>query len=243
MELREVTIITHVEGADVAWIVEEIENRGLGHRIVRPYRGEALPQADGVICLGGYASAYEVDEHPHLQAEIDYLGSAVRTDVPVLGICLGSQLLAVALGGEAMPGEHGPECGLIEVKPLDGAEHPLADRLPGTQFSFHSDTCLPPPGATHLAASDRYLQAWSLGSALAIQFHPELSAAGVARVAELEGPKLAAAGLEPDDLVRTMNAYEPRARARCADLVGGWLDLAIARSFPTAATDVRREQS
>lgn len=218
-------VVGHINSPDIAWIREELAARGRQAQLVRPFAGEELPAAPGrVIVLGGPMSVYEEEDTPFVAAELAWLRSVVEAGVPTLGICLGSQLLAHALGGRAVPGTRGLEHGLTDVHRTE-AEHPLSQAMEGRFFSFHTDTFEPPPGARLLATSDRYPQAWTLGSALAIQFHPEISPAGVRQLISHEGPKLRAAGIDPDAMLADAVATEDGARAACAALIGGWLDL------------------
>lgn len=92
----------------------------------------------------------------------------------MLGICLGSQLLAAGLGGRAFLAEQ-PEVGAVPVLLTEpGRRHPAVSKVAGRRvFSMHQDTFDPPPGSDLLAYSDRFPQAFSVGSALGIQFHPE----------------------------------------------------------------------
>lgn len=224
-------VVVHLDSTDTTFLADALTRRGYRVRIVRPYAGEPLPEpaqrgeesADVVVCLGGSGSAYDPQAPPHLAAEQDFLADAVERGVPVLGICLGAQLLAAALGGTAIPGESGLEPGYIDVRDA-GSGHPLAPALTGRYFSFHSDSFVPPPGATVLARSDRYLQAWISGTTLAIQFHPEISAAGVRRIVAAEGPALARAGIDGADLVAAADREQDGAAERCAALLDSWLD-------------------
>ncbi|MEF9411845.1 type 1 glutamine amidotransferase [Rhodococcus sp. IITD102] len=162
--------------------------------IVRPFRGEALPmpeRLEALTVLGGPQSAYDTANHPYLDVEIDYIGRVHRHGVPILAICLGSHLLAEALGGRTAPGESGLECGFIDVTSTT-TQLPLQARF----FSFHSDTATPPAHAELLAESDRYLQSWRVENSLAIQFHPELDAAGIEMLLAIEGDKLARFGVD-----------------------------------------------
>ncbi len=224
-------IIVHLDSTDTAFIEQAMSRRGLLVRTVRPYAGEPLPDTaqltgdgstDVVVCLGGPGSAYDTQAPPHLVDERYFLADAVERGAPVLGICLGSQLLSAALGGAAIPGESGLEAGYIEVLDV-GSGHPLSRVLTGKYFSFHGDSFVPPPGATVLARTERYLQAWILGTAVAIQFHPEISVAGVRRIVAAEGPALARAGIDGADLVAAAELEQEGAAERCAHLLGSWL--------------------
>lgn len=231
MRTAPVVVITHLTKADTTWIDEMLRSRELPQRLVRPFLGERLPDPTGcaaVICLSGPQSAYLLDQNPYLHDEQAFLRLAADAAVPVLALCLGSQLLAAALGGRALPGEHGLEHGFIDVRTVPGVDHPLPPMIDGTWFSFHSDTLLPPEGATVLAVSDRYPQAWALGSATGVQFHPELSVPGVRALVGKERTKLARFGVDHHALIREAEAHEARSRQQCERLIGGWLDLSLA---------------
>lgn len=230
-EVSTAWIVVHLDSTDTTFVHEALSRRGFLVRTVRPFAGEPLPEparlrasTDVVVCLGGPGSAYGPQAPPHLAAEQNFLAAAaVERGVPVLGICLGSQLLSAALGGTAVPGESGLEPGYIDVRDA-GSGHPLAQALTGSYFSFHADSFVPPPGATVLARSDRYLQAWVQGTALAIQFHPEISVAGVRRIVAAEAPALARAGVDGAELIAAAEREQEGAAERCARLLDSWLD-------------------
>lgn len=150
-----------------------------GHElvIIDLLAGEALlPFADfdGVVALGGGMGAYEEGKFPFLVAEKQFLAEAVAAGVPTLGLCLGSQLLADALGGSAYLADR-PEVELARV--TNRAEgDPLADAISADNvLLFHEDTFDVPQGATLLASNDRFVHGFRYASAVAIQPHPEVT--------------------------------------------------------------------
>lgn len=158
---------------------------------------QPLPSLDrmghGVIVLGGLAS---VDSDTlWIEPLKRLMVQAVERDLPLLGICLGHQLLAEAFGGEVTVadeagGEHGP----VELEWRPGAERdPVLERvvnLPGTLFPEHHYDVVTrlPADATELARSAMYAhQAFRIGSAVGVQFHPEASPDLMTSWAELQG--------------------------------------------------------
>lgn len=219
--MKPLAVITHVDQAHVGLFDEVAKERRRDVRIVRPYRGEQLPDLDevrAVVVMGGPQSAHE--HHPYLREEEGFLADAVDADVPVMAICLGAQVLARALGGSSQPGDTGLEAGLIRVKPAEAASTDIA----GDFFSFHSDSMTPPEGAELLAASDRYLQAWAAGSALAVQFHPEITLEGVSDLLSIEGPKLERYGVDVAALQREADRYFAAGAEDARIFLNRWFD-------------------
>ena len=144
--------------------------------------GEPVPTrldgADGLVVLGGAMDFDDTDAFPHLLATMDLLRDAADRETPALGICLGAQLAAAALGGRAYPGPAGEELGWtkVELTPAGQADPVLgALQEPAELFEWHHDTFDPPPRATLLAGGAVYpSQAFRLGSVVAVQFHPEV---------------------------------------------------------------------
>ncbi len=132
------------------------------------------PTLDGVglvISLGSEWSVYWDHVQRHVEPEIALLQEAQRRDIPVFGICFGSQLLAAAHGGSVARSPL-PEIGWFEVRPTEAGRDLIE---PGPWFQWHDDRWRMPSQATLLAENDAGNQAFSIGRTLATQFHPELT--------------------------------------------------------------------
>lgn len=148
---------------------------------VEPLAGDPLPkhvEVAGAVVMGGPMNVDDVERHPALAEERDWLTEAVRIEMPVLGICLGAQLLARALGAEVRPGEE-PEIGFAPVEvhdPGDPIVGALAPRTP--VLHWHGDVFELPGGAVPLASSARTKhQAFRHGDAWGVLFHAEADVA------------------------------------------------------------------
>lgn len=150
----------------------------LVHRF-RQVRREDL-HAELVVVLGGAMGLPERDAHPFLGAEESFLAERLALVRPVLGICLGAQLLASAAGAAVTRGKNGLEVGAAPVRWTAAAQaDPVLAGVgaKGVVAHWHEDTFGPVPGATLLASTDRYgQQAFRLGDAFGFQFHLELTA-------------------------------------------------------------------
>ncbi|MFI7110714.1 type 1 glutamine amidotransferase [Nonomuraea sp. NPDC050227] len=173
-----ITVIEHEAGAGLGHLADWL---GLTCDVVRPYRGEPVPEraADGLIVLGGAAAAWEDERSPWQPATRALLRRAVAEGTPTLGICLGAQLLTMALGGTVERGGNGLEVGACEVVALPAA---ASDRLlsgvpaRATAIQYHQDAMTRlPQGAVPLMTGAQYPnQAYRVGErAWAVQFHPE----------------------------------------------------------------------
>ena len=142
---------------------------------------EAQPRLrgyDGLVVLGGPMSVGETDRYPHLIAEIELIRTAIDREIPVLGICLGAQLIARALGAEVRPSPR-QEIGWYDLSLTEeGRRDPLFAHFedPEKIFQWHGDTFDIPHGAVHLALSPGCpSQAFRYGSSVyGLQFHLEV---------------------------------------------------------------------
>ncbi len=161
-----------------------------------------------------------------LQPELAWLRAAVESDIPVLGICFGGQLLARALGGNVARGPK-PELGWTNI----WSDRP--DLISnGPWFQFHYDRWQVPPGATELARTPTASQAFSYGSSLGLQFHPEITAEILEGWLLWDGrDEVLADGQDPDIMLAQTRAEEASARERTFALVDAFLDrAALSRS-------------
>src|SRR3954465_5532974 len=140
------------------------------------FRGDPLPELDEVDAIVTFGGEQSVLAQGPLEPEAELLREAVARDIPVLGVCLGSQLLAHALGGTVA---RRPRrlVAWLPLEPLDPAD-PVLGALPAGARALHwnEDGFEPPPGAVELLRrpDGHGAQAFRLGSAWGIQFHPEV---------------------------------------------------------------------
>lgn len=202
---REVLVLEHTAAAGVSAFASVLDGRArsLPWRRVDVPAGEPLPDhldaVAGLLVMGGTMSAVDPSAHGWMGPELDLLRRAVDAEVPVLGVCLGAQLLGAALGG-SVERRAVPRIAALPLRRTpDGRVHPVTAGWPdGGESTFvHEDhVAVAPPGATTLlevapavadlpgeadggtgdAAQAPSTDAWSLGSAVAVQFHPEVTA-------------------------------------------------------------------
>ena len=170
-------------------IAQALDDGGCDMAICQVFRGDPLPSAEdigGLVVMGGPMGVHDEAEHPWLAPERDLISHAVALDLPVLGVCLGSQQLAAALGAEVTTGPV-EEVGMGSVElTAEGRRDPVLgpeyNGLSGTSvpcIHWHRDTFALPDGAVHLAATRSFPhQAFRLGArAYGFQFHVEVDAA------------------------------------------------------------------
>ncbi len=232
--MRTALALTHVPFEDLGSLAQELSIRDYAVRIVdastADLRAVDAFAPDLLIVLGGPIGVYETEAYPFLQRELQLLRARLARNAPTLGICLGAQLMAAALGARVYPGQQGKEIGWAGLTPGAAAAacpaiaELLIPNLP--VLHWHGDTFDLPPGAAHLAASAQYPnQAWSIGeNILALQFHPEVLTAGLERWYVGHAAELAGARINVPRLRRDGQAFGPALQAAAGPFWRRWLD-------------------
>lgn len=181
-----------------------------------------LDLASAVVSLGGDMNVDEVDLYPYLNAERHYLAEACRRGMPVLGICLGGQLLARGLGAPVTRAAH-PELGFPTVCPTpEGRSDPVLSCLRDgdRMFQWHTDTFALPHGASLLVTGDEVKnQAFRAGDrAWGVQFHPEVTADEVEEWLELVPDVERTYGRTKDQVRHELRKHLPAMHHRSREL-------------------------
>ncbi|HTW19934.1 MAG TPA: type 1 glutamine amidotransferase [Mycobacteriales bacterium] len=178
--MARVHVVQHGPSDGLGLLADWLPAFGVDVHPTHPYLGNRVPpsvEGDALIVLGGAMGAYDDDVAPWLPSVRELLASAVDDGVPTIGICLGAQLLAVAVGGTVEHGRNGPEIGLGEVVVPSGDELLDAGIMPVLQWHHDAVSALP-DGVEVVAYNDRYpVQAFRVGEvAWGLQFHIEATA-------------------------------------------------------------------
>ncbi len=165
-------------------------------RATRLFAGESLPgegEFDFLIILGGSMNVDEESKFPFLSAEKRFIEKVIEQGKPVLGICLGSQLVADVLGAKVYRNDQ-KEIGWFSVEALRESESVFAEVLPSSLMTFHwhGDTFDLPDGSIRLASSAACInQAFSYGDkVLGLQFHAEATPDAVSLMIQNEGEEI-----------------------------------------------------
>jgi GMP synthase-like glutamine amidotransferase len=190
-------------------------------QVVRLDSGDALPDPSslgGVVVMGGAMGVHDTEEFPWLEAERRWIARTVDAGLPVLGVCLGAQQLAAALGATVTTGP-APEIGVGEVAltavgRADPVLGPEGDRV--AVIHWHGDTFDIPDGAVRLATGDRYAnQAFRYGDfAYGLQFHVEVDEA----MADAWAPELPSGVTLDTEARRPVEAVGRRVLGRFVEL-------------------------
>ena len=225
-----VLVIEHERDCPPALFGDWLAETGLRLDVRRPYAGDELPGLEGYagfVILGGPMGAMDDEQHPWLGPVKQQVREAAAAGLPTLGICLGHQLIAVALGGDIAVNDLGQQLGVLDVgwtaeasgDPLLGG---LATPRRGVQWNNDVVTELP-AGSTLLAATAQgEIQAVRYAAGVwGVQLHPEVDLAVLEPWAASDRGSHEALGIDQDALLREVDAAR-------GELDDAWRPLAAA---------------
>lgn len=223
---RRVVLVDHPVGKRDDRASRMIAERGFAVEWCNPGRGESLPEPDGgvaaAVIYGGAENLSEIHERCYLHEEMDWIGRCLADGLPVLGICLGAQLMARALGAEVRKHPEGlHEIGYYPIAPTaEGGDFMPA---PMYVYHWHQEGFEMPAGAVRLAAGEAFEnQAFRYGErAYGLQFHPEVTPDVFGRWITEAGHMLESPGAHPAERQRRDSA---RYDAPMRDWFEGFLD-------------------
>ncbi len=231
----------HQDDCPPALFTDWLSARGLTLDVRRPYRGDAVPARldghAGLLVLGGSMGAHDDATHAWLTPTKELLRRETRAGTPVLAVCLGHQLAAVAFGGTSRPNPGGQTAGVRAIGWRDeAADDPLCGRM-GTDGQasvphWNNDvvTALP-AGATVLATTDDgFPQVLRLGThTWGVQFHPEADHAVVSVWAEHDRDRAAPGGVDIDAALQQVKEQEERLRSTGRRVADAFADIVVGR--------------
>jgi GMP synthase (glutamine-hydrolysing) len=222
-----VLIVLHQESSTAGRVGHALQQRGFPLDIRRPRLGDPLPAslADhaGVIVFGGPMSVNDPDDFIH--REIDWLAVPLRERKPLLGICLGAQMLARHLGARVFPHADGhAEIGYYPIRPTE-AGLAVCDPWPEQVYQWHREGFDLPLGTELLAEGDAFpVQAFRYGRAYALQFHPDVTHATICRWTTRGHDRMQMPGAKPRTAHFADRAvHDPAGRAWLTAFLSQWL--------------------
>ncbi|MEX0866263.1 MAG: hypothetical protein WD030_02825 [Pirellulales bacterium] len=240
--MKPILALRHVPHEGLGLLEPLFRNHGLVYSYVDLWENETLrfrpDQLAGLIVLGGHMNVDETERFPFLAHELDWIRQGLEVDLPILGLCLGSQLLAKALGAAVRP-NHCKEIGWYSIEPTPDAAHdPLFGGLAAgaTVFQWHGDTYDLPAGAVQLARSELCeQQAFRHGeTAWGVQFHLEVTGEMICQWLDAEEAQAELASLPEIDAeaIRRRTAGEiDRLHQTAERVLGPFAELCRARSM------------
>jgi len=241
--MSEILVLQHIHCETLGIIEQTLISCGLTPRCIEIFAGEPVPKrmghAAGLVVLGGPMSVYEQSKHPHLVDEMHLIDRAVKNETPILGICLGSQLLAAVLGATVHGGER-QEIGWYPVTmgDLAGADALFSPVLEETgestftAFHWHGDVFDLPDGAEALASSQMTPhQAFVYGrNAYGILFHMEVTEKIIGEMVTAFSNELAKEVIDGDEILEGIPERLPQLNHIGRTVFQAWAAEALACS-------------
>ncbi len=230
---KDVSILLHHKSELPGSILDALKRAGSGQIYVRSFQKERIPMgigdSAGLVIMGGLQSVYEQGKFPWLRDEIRLSEDVLKHGKPILGICLGSQLLAAALGANVYPGRQ-KEIGWhrVSLSPL-AASDGLFNGEPSSLMAFHwhGDIFDLPRGATRLASSALTAhRAFRYGkNAYGLLFHLEVTLPQINAMVRTFADELQSAGLNGSAIKLNSHAHLPALQKVSREVLGRWVAL------------------
>jgi GMP synthase (glutamine-hydrolysing) len=215
--MAKILVLQHHPAENLGAIADALEEAALAWQYVRVFDRHPIPKdvkgLGGLIVMGGAQTVYQLDRYPYLRDEMALIEGALKADKPILGVCLGSQLLAATLGAQVRRGEQ-REIGWYPVRLNDNAKDDrLTSGLPSEFVAahWHSDVFDLPKDAIALASSDKTaVQAYRYGAkAYGLLFHAEMTREIMAALVSEFGEGLKRVGIDGDAMLIDAEKHLP----------------------------------
>ena len=231
--IKQCLAVRHVAFEDLGLLGPLVAARGYGVRYhdaaIQPFNPETLLEPELVVVLGGPIGVYEQEIYPFIAGEIAAIAARIQADKPILGICLGAQMMAAALHATVAPGQV-KEIGWAPLTlSREGQKSPLAPLGATPVLHWHGDNCELPQDCALLASTLHCpVQAFMRKPAqLALQFHLETEPARFESWLVGHTVELNKAGIDPRELRNQARTLGPATREIGQKVLAAWLDKAV----------------
>ncbi|MCP5467635.1 MAG: gamma-glutamyl-gamma-aminobutyrate hydrolase family protein [Deltaproteobacteria bacterium] len=249
-----IKVFQHVEYENLSEFEPIIKDFGIQFEYISGFRRSSVllserdwEKLDGIIVMGGPMSVHDSHDFPFLKEELQILERAFKKEVPILGICLGSQLIAQALGAQVYVGEK-KEIGWYPLfMNAQSKKDSLFEAWPESlmMFQWHGETFDLPEGAKRIASSTLYQNqafVWNQ-NVYAIQFHPEMNLMTIKNWLKIHQKEVRQNTYldSPEEIIEKSRDLLPRLANLRKSMLLSWLDLLKNKKAETRWARLRRQ--